>query len=66
MFKKNLAYKENLNQIYPEKQRAFSQILDQVRLAIENSRLNYHEKLSNKLLSNTFTSNCHWSILKKV
>ena len=63
---KNLVYKKQLEKNNSENQRAFSQIQDHVRLSIENSKLKYYQKLSNKLSNDTFKGTCYWNIRKNV
>ena len=61
---KNLFHKKHLK---PNQQtfQAFSQIQERVRLAIEDSKKKYYEKLSNKLSNDKFNGKCYWIILKR-
>ena len=44
---------------------AFSQIQERVRLAIEDFKKKYYEKLSNKLSNDKLSGKCYWTILKR-
>ena len=48
ILEKNLFYKKHIKPNNQETLQAFSQILERVRLAIEDSKKKYYEKLSNK------------------
>ena len=60
-----LLYKKHLKKNDLDSQRVFPHFQDQIRLAIENSKLRYCQKLSNKLSSMAFKGNHYWSPLKK-
>ena len=62
---KNLFYKKYLKPNNQETFQAFSQIQERVRLAIEDSKKKYYEKLSNKLSNDKFNGKCYWTILKR-
>ena len=62
---KNLFYKKYLKPNNQETFQAFSQIQERVRLAIEDSKKKYYNKLSNKLSNDKFNGNCYWTILKR-
>ena len=62
---KNLFYKKYLKPNKQETFQAFSQIQEQVRLAIEDSQKMYYEKLSNKLSNDKLNGKCYWAILKR-
>ena len=57
---KNLLWKKSLKPNNPETLQAFSQIQERVRLAFEDSKKKYYEKLSDKL-----KGKCYWKILKR-
>ena len=61
---KKLFYRKYLETNNQEIFQAFPQIQEQVRLAIENSKKKYYEKLSNKLSINKFNGKCYSTILK--
>ena len=61
---KNLFYKKYLKPNYQETLQAFTQIQERVRLAIENSKKKYYEKLLNKPLNNKL-GKCYWTILTR-
>ena len=61
---KNLFYKKYLKPNYQETLQAFTQIQQRVRLAIENSKRKYYEKLLNKPL-NSKLGKCYWTILTR-
>ena len=62
---KNLFYKKCLKPNIQETFQAFSQIQEQVRLAIEDSKKKYYEKLSNKISNDKLYGKCYWTILKR-
>ena len=57
---KNLLWKKSLKPNNQETLQAFSQIQERVRLAFEDSKKKYYEKLSDKL-----KGKCYWKILKR-
>ena len=61
---KNLFYKKYLKPNNQETFQAFSQIQERVRLAIEDSKKKYYEKLSNKLSNDKLNGKCYQTILK--
>ena len=61
---KNLFYKKYLKPNNQETFQAFSQIQERVRLAIEDSKKKYYERLSGKLSNDKFNEKCFWTILK--
>ena len=62
---KNLFYKKYLIPNNKETSQAFSQIQVRVRLAIEDSKKKYYEKLSNKLSNDKLNGRYYWTILKR-
>ena len=46
--------------------KAFSQIRERDRLAIEDSKKKYYEKLSNKLSNDKLNGKYYWTILKRL
>ena len=62
---KDLYYKKYLNPNNQETFQAFFQIQERVRLAIEDSKKKYYEKLSNKLSNDKGNGKCYWTILKR-
>ena len=62
---KNLFYKKYLKPNSQETFQAFSQIQERVRLAIEDSKKMYYEKLSNKFSNDKFNGKCYWKSLKR-
>ena len=56
---KNLFYKKYLKSNNQETFQAFSQIQEQVRLAIEDSKKTYYENLSNKLSNDKLNGKCY-------
>ena len=62
--KLNVLYNKYLKPNYQETFKAFSQIRERDRLAIEDSKKKYYEKLSNKLSNDKFNGKCYWTILK--
>ena len=62
---KNLFYKKYVKPNNQETFKAFSQIQERVRLAIEDSKKKYYEKLSNKLSNDKLNGKCYWTILKR-
>ena len=62
---KNLFYKKYLKPNKQETFQAFSQIQERVRLANEDSKKKYYEKLSNKLSCDKLNGKCYWTILKR-
>ena len=63
--KKNLFYKKYLKPNNQETFQAFSQVLERVRLASEDSNKKYCEKLSNKLSNDKPNGKCYMTILKR-
>ena len=62
---KNPFYKKYLKPNNQETFEAFSQIQERVRLANEDSKKKYYEKLSNKLSCDKLNGKCYWTILKR-
>ena len=62
---KGLFYKKYLKPNKQETFQAFSQIQERVRLANEDSKKKYYEKLSNKLSCDKLNGKCYWTILKR-
>ena len=62
---KNLFYKKYLKPNNQETFQVFSQIQERVRLAIEDSKKMYYDKLSNKLSNDKLNGKCYWTILKR-
>ena len=60
---KNLFYKKYLKPNNQETFQAFSQIQERVRLAIEDSKKKYSEKLLNNL--DKLNGKCYWTIPKR-
>ena len=58
-------YKKYLKPNNQETFQVFSQIQERVRLAIEDSKKKYYEKLSNKLSNDKLNGKCYWTILKR-
>ena len=63
---KNVLDKKYLKPNNQETFKAFSQIREQDRLAIENSKKKYYEKVSNKLSNDKLNGKCYWTILKRL
>ena len=59
ILEKNLFYKKHIKPNNQETLQAFSQILERVRLAIEDSKKKYYEKLSNKLSTEKLIGECY-------
>ena len=62
---KNLFYKKYLKPNNQETFQAFSQIQERVRLAIENSKKKYSEKLLNNLSNDKLNGKRYWAIPKR-
>ena len=65
MQEKNLFHKKYLKPNNQETFQVFSQIQEQVRLAIEDSKKKYYKKLSNKLSNDNLNAECYWETLKR-
>ena len=63
--RKKSFYKKYLKPSNQETFQAFSQIQERVRLAIDDSKKKYYEKLSNKLSNDKLNGKCYWTILKR-